>query len=348
MRLLRLAARRTSATSPRFASSPRRAHGAAWARTARGRPTCSRRSTSSPRCGRCGPPRWPSWSASAQPRARGGGRLRRRRAACARLSVEVVRRRAHRPPRRQARQDRLDDYFEGLAAVSFTPGRPAAGEGRARRGAAASSTGPPSTAGRRCSPRRATTCGPCARATRALRAARPRDGGGRASGTPLVRAGRAGCSGAARRSSPSSRRGWRAAFARDLRRRARRAARLAYRAAGGLRARRAARRELAEAAREALAARLARDLERGYTSRRAARGRPAPRRSAGTGARAYGSQGQQRALVLALKIAEIENLRAALGRPPLLLLDDVSSELDPAEERLPARLPRGAARRRPS
>ena len=29
------------------------------------------------------------------------------------------------------------------------------------------------------------------------------------------------------------------------------------------------------------------------------------------------------------EIAEIENLRAELGRPPLLLLDDVSSELDP-------------------
>ena len=41
--------------------------------------------------------------------------------------------------------------------------------------------------------------------------------------------------------------------------------------------------------------------------------------------------------MLALKIAEIENLRAALGRPPLLLLDDVSSELDPDEEPLPAR-----------
>jgi DNA replication and repair protein RecF len=49
----------------------------------------------------------------------------------------------------------------------------------------------------------------------------------------------------------------------------------------------------------------------------------------GKGARPYGSQGQQRAMVLALKIAEIENLRDRLGRPPLLLLDDVSSELDP-------------------
>jgi DNA replication and repair protein RecF len=53
----------------------------------------------------------------------------------------------------------------------------------------------------------------------------------------------------------------------------------------------------------------------------------------GKAARLFASQGQQRALVLALKIAEIENLRQALGRPPLLLLDDVSSELDPAKNR---------------
>ena len=66
----------------------------------------------------------------------------------------------------------------------------------------------------------------------------------------------------------------------------------------------------------------------------------------GRGARPYGSQGQQRALVLALKIAEIENLRAVLGRPPLLLLDDVSSELDPEKNELPLALPRDASRRR--
>ncbi len=46
-------------------------------------------------------------------------------------------------------------------------------------------------------------------------------------------------------------------------------------------------------------------------------------------ARLYGSQGQLRALVLALKISEIEHLEAVLGEPPILLLDDVSSELDP-------------------
>lgn len=51
----------------------------------------------------------------------------------------------------------------------------------------------------------------------------------------------------------------------------------------------------------------------------------------GKSASAFASQGQARALVLALKIAEIGLLEAALGEPPVLLLDDVSSELD--EER---------------
>ncbi len=47
----------------------------------------------------------------------------------------------------------------------------------------------------------------------------------------------------------------------------------------------------------------------------------------------FASQGQARALVLALKIAEIENLKEQLGFSPLLLLDDVSSELDPDRNR---------------
>jgi DNA replication and repair protein RecF len=46
-------------------------------------------------------------------------------------------------------------------------------------------------------------------------------------------------------------------------------------------------------------------------------------------ARLYGSQGQLRALVLALKIAEIQHLESVLGEAPVLMLDDVSSELDP-------------------
>lgn len=49
----------------------------------------------------------------------------------------------------------------------------------------------------------------------------------------------------------------------------------------------------------------------------------------GRGARRLASQGQQRVLTLALKIAELECIRAARGAQPILLLDDVSSELDP-------------------
>lgn len=45
-------------------------------------------------------------------------------------------------------------------------------------------------------------------------------------------------------------------------------------------------------------------------------------------ARIHASQGQCRALVLAMKIAEIRSLEAQLGEAPVLLMDDVSSELD--------------------
>lgn len=48
----------------------------------------------------------------------------------------------------------------------------------------------------------------------------------------------------------------------------------------------------------------------------------------GKDAQKYASQGQLRAIVLALKIAEIEHLTERLGDAPILLLDDVSSELD--------------------
>lgn len=51
-------------------------------------------------------------------------------------------------------------------------------------------------------------------------------------------------------------------------------------------------------------------------------------RFADRSARAFASQGQQRAIVLALKIAEIELLADDHQVRPVLLLDDVSSELD--------------------
>ncbi len=48
----------------------------------------------------------------------------------------------------------------------------------------------------------------------------------------------------------------------------------------------------------------------------------------GTAARQYGSQGQQRTLVLALKLAELKLIEDVIGEPPILLLDDVLAELD--------------------
>jgi len=42
----------------------------------------------------------------------------------------------------------------------------------------------------------------------------------------------------------------------------------------------------------------------------------------------HGSQGEQRSFVLALKMAEIERLKRKWGSPPVLLLDDMTSELD--------------------
>lgn len=46
-------------------------------------------------------------------------------------------------------------------------------------------------------------------------------------------------------------------------------------------------------------------------------------------ARLYGSQGQQRTAVLALKMAELRFMSEEIGEYPVLLLDDVASELDP-------------------
>jgi DNA replication and repair protein RecF len=51
-----------------------------------------------------------------------------------------------------------------------------------------------------------------------------------------------------------------------------------------------------------------------------------------TPARKYGSQGQQRTLVLALKLAELQLIEEVINEPPLLLLDDVLAELDPSRQ----------------
>lgn len=42
----------------------------------------------------------------------------------------------------------------------------------------------------------------------------------------------------------------------------------------------------------------------------------------------FGSQGQQRSFILALKMAELEHLQETFGEMPVLLLDDIASELD--------------------
>ena len=44
--------------------------------------------------------------------------------------------------------------------------------------------------------------------------------------------------------------------------------------------------------------------------------------------RKFGSQGQQRSAALSLKLSEIEIIKKMIGESPILLLDDVLSELD--------------------
>jgi DNA replication and repair protein RecF len=90
----------------------------------------------------------------------------------------------------------------------------------------------------------------------------------------------------------------------------------------------------AEALAAELAERVAGDLERGFTGHGPHRDDLSFRR-AGRELRTYGSRGQQRLGLLALLLAEREELAAERGAAPLLLLDDVMSELDGARrERL--------------
>ena len=51
-------------------------------------------------------------------------------------------------------------------------------------------------------------------------------------------------------------------------------------------------------------------------------------------ARRFGSAGQQRTIVLALKLAELELIKTLHGKSPILLLDDVLAELDPKRQLL--------------
>jgi DNA replication and repair protein RecF len=87
-----------------------------------------------------------------------------------------------------------------------------------------------------------------------------------------------------------------------------------------------------------LAERLDADVERGFTGHGPHRDDLAFLRD-GRELRAFGSQGEQRLVLLALLLAERETLAGERGAPPLLLLDDVMSELDSTRrERLVARL----------
>jgi DNA replication and repair protein RecF len=78
---------------------------------------------------------------------------------------------------------------------------------------------------------------------------------------------------------------------------------------------------------EEIAAALAVDLARGYTTHGPHRDELVVRRE-GRDLRTYGSQGEQRLVLLALLLAERDALAAERSRPPLMLLDDVMSELD--------------------
>ncbi len=95
---------------------------------------------------------------------------------------------------------------------------------------------------------------------------------------------------------------------------------------------------------EALAAELterrASDIERGFTGHGPHRDELVTRRE-GRELRVYGSQGQQRLALLALLLAEREAITATRDAPPLMLLDDVVSELDASRREALVELLRG-------
>ena len=85
--------------------------------------------------------------------------------------------------------------------------------------------------------------------------------------------------------------------------------------------------EIKKEVQAALEYNLEKDIELGYTS-------IGPHRDdirfllSGTDARSFASNGQQRSIVLALKLAEATIFEQELGEPPILVFDDVFSELD--------------------
>lgn len=75
------------------------------------------------------------------------------------------------------------------------------------------------------------------------------------------------------------------------------------------------------------------DMRKGYTG-------AGPHRDdigiviSGTDARIFGSQGQQRTAALSLKLSGLEIMKRHKSEPPVLLLDDVLSELDESRQRM--------------
>jgi DNA replication and repair protein RecF len=84
---------------------------------------------------------------------------------------------------------------------------------------------------------------------------------------------------------------------------------------------------------EELRERLPSDLERGFTTHGPHRD-DLVLRAGDRDLRRYGSQGQQRLGLLSLLLAERDAMSDAHGSLPILLLDDVMSELDPERRRL--------------
>jgi DNA replication and repair protein RecF len=87
-----------------------------------------------------------------------------------------------------------------------------------------------------------------------------------------------------------------------------------------------------EAIVQALESSFEKDCKRGFTAD-GPHGDDLELRLHDVGARHHGSQGQHRTIVLALKTAELDLLTERTGRVPILLLDDVSSELDRSRNR---------------
>jgi len=93
---------------------------------------------------------------------------------------------------------------------------------------------------------------------------------------------------------------------------------------------------VAESFRRELARLQAREFDRGTTlvgPHRDDVGLLVPRDGAEVDLRDYGSGGQQRTAAIALRMEEAQTVRAARGREPIVLLDDVFAELDPGRSR---------------